>query len=118
MAAARTCVCTPGRACPGQVFHCDGRYYSQLWAQQNMLQDAVRTGAYHSAGEGGGTRSALDDPAVTCYVSHVTFTFTLRAVSMNASDFSRKAVLDVGAGSGMCVGYVALRCCRWRRENM
>jgi hypothetical protein len=26
------------------------RYYSQLWAQQNMLQDAVRTGIYHSAG--------------------------------------------------------------------
>ena len=37
------------------VFHCHVRYYSQLWAQQNMLQDAVRTGAYHSAGEGGGT---------------------------------------------------------------
>ncbi len=29
----------------------DGRYYSQLWAQQNMLQDIVRTGIYHSAGK-------------------------------------------------------------------
>ncbi len=68
------------------------RYYSQLWAQQNMLQDIVRTGVYHSAGK---RRVAAAAAAVTrC------------AVSMNASDFRGKSVLDVGAGSGMCVPLV------------
>jgi 2-polyprenyl-3-methyl-5-hydroxy-6-metoxy-1,4-benzoquinol methylase len=80
---------------------CDAvcRYYSQLWAQQNMLQDAVRTGIYHSAGDsrccpkfykasvGAACRAASDS------VTHPVF--------MNASDFSGKTVLDVGAGSGM-----------------
>ncbi|KAL6777644.1 PRMT4 [Auxenochlorella protothecoides x Auxenochlorella symbiontica] len=46
-------------------------YYGQLQHQQNMLADALRTGTYHAA------------------------------ISENSADFAGKAVLDVGAGSGV-----------------
>ena len=46
-------------------------YYAQLQHQQNMLQDYVRTGCYYEA------------------------------ITENRSDFEGKAVMDVGAGSGI-----------------
>jgi predicted nicotinamide N-methyase len=36
---------------------------------------------------------------------------TQRPVSMNASDFRGKTVLDVGAGSGMCVKFAGAPQC-------
>jgi histone-arginine methyltransferase CARM1 len=53
---------------PLAAFFC---YYASLVHQQNMLQDMVRTGAYHSA------------------------------IVNNASDFAGKVVVDVGTGSGV-----------------
>lgn len=47
------------------------QYYGMLMHQQNMLQDAVRTGTYQ------------------------------RAISENSIDFKDKVVLDVGAGTGI-----------------
>lgn len=46
-------------------------YYAQLQHQQNMLQDYVRTGCYYEA------------------------------ITENRPDFEGKAVMDVGAGSGI-----------------
>lgn len=46
-------------------------YYGQLVHQQNMMQDAVRTGTYH------------------------------KAFITNPSDFKGKVVVDVGTGSGI-----------------
>src|SRR4051812_13257381 len=46
-------------------------HYQLLANQQNMLEDARRTGAYH------------------------------RGITRNRSDFTGKTVLDVGAGSGI-----------------
>lgn len=46
-------------------------YYGMLQHQQNMLQDYIRTGTYHSA------------------------------ITENKSDFAGKAVMDVGCGSGI-----------------
>ena len=48
-----------------------GQYYASLIHQQNMLQDTVRTAAYHDA------------------------------IVQNAVDFHDKVVLDVGTGSGI-----------------
>jgi type I protein arginine methyltransferase len=48
-----------------------GQYYASLIHQQNMLQDAIRTSAYHDG------------------------------IIHNASDFVDKVVLDVGTGSGI-----------------
>jgi hypothetical protein len=52
-------------------------YYGQLVHQQNMLADAVRTGAYE------------------------------RAITSNPDDFRGKVVLDVGTGSGECAAAAA-----------
>lgn len=52
-------------------------YYGQLTHQQNMLQDAVRTTAYH------------------------------QAITKNAIDFKDKVVLDVGCGSGILSFFAA-----------
>ena len=52
-------------------------YYGMLQHQQNMLQDHVRTGAYHAA------------------------------MMENATDFQGKAVMDVGCGSGILSFFAA-----------
>lgn len=53
------------------------QYYCMLRNQQNMLEDYVRTGGYHSA------------------------------IMQNASDFKGKVVLDVGSGTGILSMFAA-----------
>lgn len=52
-------------------------YYAQLYLQQNMLQDSIRTTAYH------------------------------RAILDNAQDFKGKVVMDLGCGSGILSFFAA-----------
>jgi histone-arginine methyltransferase CARM1 len=54
------------------------RYYGLLPQQQNMLQDAVRTGTYFTA------------------------------ILENCADFKDKVVMDVGAGSGILSFFAAM----------
>ena len=54
-----------------------GGYYAQLPNQQNMLEDAERTGMYH------------------------------QSITLNMKDFMDKVVMDVGAGSGILSFFAA-----------
>ena len=74
-AAAASAPIAPGGSDPENhpFFH----YYGQLVHQQNMLQDAVRTGTYHKA-----------------FIS-------------NPADFRGKVVVDVGTGSGILAFFAA-----------
>lgn len=80
-------------------------YYGMLAHQQNMLQDAVRTGTYQVR-----THHAHVQQQSACpdYSNVCTGCDIQNAMFSNKADFKNKVVLDVGTGTGI-LAYFAVQ---------